>query len=120
MSEPTSASNRTPAKDGAGIQIGMPRSRSQTNDVLIPQLALLVSVRTSSAVLIIMDPTGDVVNGGEFECPRITLLMLISITQRKEGTSPELTSTQAELPQETEPTSGRRVTSWVASGALIV
>ena len=62
-----------------------------------------------------MDPIADLVNGGEFEYLRTGLLMLISITQQKRGTSPELGSTQGELPHETDSASGG-----VARRSLIV
>jgi hypothetical protein len=109
MSEATSASNHTPAKESAEIKLGMPRSHPHTNVILIPQPALLALVRTRIVMLIIMDPTADLVNGGEFEYLRTGLLMLISITQQKGGTSPELISTQGELPPETEPASYREL-----------
>ena len=82
-SEATSALNRTPAKESAGIKIGMLRSRSHTNDTLIPQLALLVSVRKGSVCVIIMNPSAKDVHGGEFEYLGTGLLMLISITQQQ-------------------------------------
>ena len=58
-------------------------------------------------MLTTMDPTADLANGGEFEYPRTTLLILTNITQQEGGTPPELTSTQGNLPQETESASGK-------------
>ena len=71
--EDTSASGHTPAKESAGIKIGMPRILSHTNDILIPQLALSVLDRTRVVILIVMDPIADLVNGGEFEYLRTGL-----------------------------------------------
>jgi len=40
----------------AGMNIGMAKGRSHTNDVLITQLALLVSLRKRIVSFIIVDP----------------------------------------------------------------
>ena len=115
MSEATSASNHTPVKESAGIKIGMPKRRPHTNGVLILQLVLLASVRTRIVMLIISDPTADLANGGEFEYSKPSLSTLMSIIQQEGGTSSEFTSTQGELPQETDTARGRGVPSrWLA------
>ena len=92
-SEATSATDRTPAKESAGIKIGMLKIRWYMNDVLIPQPAPRVSVRNSTVWLIIMDPTAEGVNDGEVKYLKTNSFMLISIIQQKRGTSLSLTST---------------------------
>ena len=52
----TSASNRTPAMELVGMNIGTAKGRSHTDGVLIPQLALLVSLRKRIVIFIIVDP----------------------------------------------------------------
>ena len=59
------------------MKIGMRRSFSHTNDVLIPQLAQLVSARMSIVLLIVADQHAGHVNTGEIECPGASLLLLI-------------------------------------------
>src|SRR5258706_8576867 len=71
MSEATSASNHSPAKESAGIKIGMSRRRPHTNGLLIPQLVLLVSARRRIVILIITDPTVDLANGGELKTQKL-------------------------------------------------